>query len=973
MTRGRQDYDILMVVPGLAFNGATHLTASLGGSESAGLFLARELARLGHHVVLFANLPDAADDGKVFDGVQYQALARWQDYATANPHDVLIVQRLPELFRHHMAGRLNVLWHHDLLLGRNADQFKSVLWNVDRVAVLSDFMLRQHAEVSGLPEAAFWTTRNGYDPECVERAKALVGGQARNHRRLVYAARPERGVDNALEIFRLVLAQEPDAELVICGYDNTTPEMVPLHQAMHEQIATFGGKVRWAGHLAKPELLALYLTSGAYLYPTPSCVAPGFREISCITAMECNAAGLPMVASRIGALPETLGDAGVLVGGDAWTPEYHRAAADASLRLMRDDAWWQDRHAAALARAERQTWAGVAAEWSDMFDAAFEDFSQDKDQLARHFHRRSDIMAIQHLRAQDGVAVGGDLREAIDSQYAFITAGHDEAGQYDRIGGTTTDVVAQTREEPRYQLLRTWLAERPELKTVLDWGCAHGSYAINLSNDLPGRAWTGVDISPVTVKFANKFADQYAQRRNELEFFTVADAEQTPSTADKDAGVAFEVLEHVADPTALIDQVERHVRPGGKMILTVPYGPWEYESYDTYPHRAHVWEFDLHDLRDLFGRKRDVRIGALAFGVAPSSGDVLGWHVVEYTVDRDRPTGVVDLDRKCRVQRPRESVSAMIMAGPEAALTMAWCLTSLKHIADEIVVADTGMPPALRDLVKSFGARVVPGDDPKLVGFDVVRNQALAAARMTWGLWIDTDERLLGAINVHKYLRRNMFNGYGIRQHHFAVDTSFNPDLPVRLFRRVASDGREMKFFGRCHEHPELALNAGPGPVIVVSDVHIAHIGYLSEDVRRQRFARNYPLLQLDQKDYPDRLLQKHFLMRDNILLCTYEAQRNGGRITPEMRRLAAETLDLYRTHFLGKGQYAGVDSLEYYSSACRLLGLGAEVAFALTSGKDEVAPGASKTYRFATAADLEAELAWRARDAMHSFEGGTW
>jgi hypothetical protein len=409
------------------------------------------------------------------------------------------------------------------------------------------------------------------------------------------------------------------------------------------------------------------------------------------------------------------------------------------------------------------------------------------------------------------------------------------------------------------------------------------------------------------------------------------------------------------------------------MILTVPYGPWEYESYDTYPHRAHVWEFDLHDLRDLFGGKRDVRIGALSFGVAPSSGDVLGWHIVEYTVDRGRPTGTVDLDRKCRVQRPRESVSAMIMAGPEAALTMAWCLTSLKHLADEIVVADTGMPPELRDLVKSFGARVVPGDDPKTVGFDVVRNQALAATRMTWALWIDTDERLLGVINIHKYLRQNMFNGYGIRQHHFAVDTTFNPDLPVRLFRRHAPDGRALRFFGRCHEHPELALNAGPGPVIVVSDVHIAHIGYLSEDVRRQRFSRNYPLLQLDQRDYPDRLLQKHFLMRDNILLCTYEAQQNGGRITTEMRRLAAETIDLYRTHFLGKGQYAGVDSLEYYSSACRLLGLGAEVSFALTSGKDEVVPGVSRTYRFATAADLEAELAWRARDAVRPFESGTW
>ena len=57
-------------VPGMPFDGHTILRGeSLGGSETAGLSMAAEMARRGHRAIVFANIPRERE-GK-YDGVQY--------------------------------------------------------------------------------------------------------------------------------------------------------------------------------------------------------------------------------------------------------------------------------------------------------------------------------------------------------------------------------------------------------------------------------------------------------------------------------------------------------------------------------------------------------------------------------------------------------------------------------------------------------------------------------------------------------------------------------------------------------------------------------------------------------------------------------------------------------------------------------------------------------------------------------------
>src|SRR3990167_570370 len=184
-------YQIAMLVPGMAFDGTTLDTKSLGGSETAGLCLARELARLGHNVHLFCN---TAKPGEC-DGVQYHDAAGFDRFAAFIPHDVTIVQRLQVTFRNPMHSKLNILWAHDLAAARESASVNGVMWNVDKVAVLSYYMAEQYKTAFSLPDSALWLTRNGVDtdwvPTCDDTGKPLV----RNRKKLMYCARPERGLD----------------------------------------------------------------------------------------------------------------------------------------------------------------------------------------------------------------------------------------------------------------------------------------------------------------------------------------------------------------------------------------------------------------------------------------------------------------------------------------------------------------------------------------------------------------------------------------------------------------------------------------------------------------------------------------------------------------------------------------------------------------------------------------------------------
>lgn len=873
-----QAYDISIVVPGMEIRPDILETESLGGSETAGLCAAAALADLGHRVKLFCNGP-----GGALRNLDLVPLDHWNAYARI-PHDITIVQRHPPIFASGVNARLRLLWCHDLATGRAFEQINGVLWNLDRILVLSEFMKAQYRKVYDLPEHMLEVTRNGIDlslfPEPAPPGK-------RYRKRLVYAARPERGVDVLLDrVFPAVLERDPEFELLILGYDNVVDEMRPFYQEIAEKCARFGDRVRHGGFLNKQELYRVYATSGIYVYPCPSPTMPNFAEVSCISLMEAQAAGLPVVASDRGAVSETLADgAGVLIPGDPASDDAVTGFVDAILDLAGSDDRYAEAQKHGTAKAKTLGWRDLAIDWSMMFDRLMTERSSDPARVAQHFRRTGSTAVAGTCGFMDPV----------------------RKHELDRLEDMNSDIVRQ------------WLRSRPQLTSVAvessGWSIDHG-------------------IAEVT--------------------------------DEADAAVSMCTIQRADDPCETLRALEKKARPGGWVLVSVPWGGADAEQ---------KWDLDLHDLHDMLHRKSQMDVQTVAVTDSEITGLPMGLHLFSYMVDA-APVGDIDRERKARLQAPRETVSAsLIVGGAEAEDTLGWCLRSIRPHVDQLVIGDCGMTADARRIAKKYGAEFVKAPNPLEAGFDAARNATLDRCIGDWVLWLDADERLVDARNVAKYLRPNVYDAYGLRQHHFACDTVVNPDLPSRLFRRRRQDNKEMRWVGRIHEHPETGLNEGPGRCIVLNDVHVAHVGYLTESIRRIRFKRNHPLLHKDIEDYPDRLIQKYLIMRDDILLCSHEMQQNGGKITPEIREWAREARDLYREHFLGRETFMGADALNYYSQALSILGEGFEVSFDVRANKDGVGEqlNGGTHARFASEDEVMQTLKKAVHEKVFRFESEYW
>jgi glycosyltransferase involved in cell wall biosynthesis len=92
-------------------------------------------------------------------------------------------------------------------------------------------------------------------------------------------------------------------------------------------------------------------------------VAPSFHEGFGITLLEAMACGIPVITSNVSAMPEVVGDAGILV-----EPTDYQAIADAVCRLQNDLVYKQNLIDKGLARAKQFTWEATAEQIAQVYE-----------------------------------------------------------------------------------------------------------------------------------------------------------------------------------------------------------------------------------------------------------------------------------------------------------------------------------------------------------------------------------------------------------------------------------------------------------------------------------------------------------------------------------------------------------------------------------------------------------------------------
>lgn len=188
----------------------------------------------------------------------------------------------------------------------------------------------------------------------------------------------------------------------------------------------------------------------------------------------------------------------------------------------------------------------------------------------------------------------------------------------------------------------------------------------------------------------------------------------------------------------------------------------------------------------------------------------------------------------------RATLSVVVIVRNEAANIRA-CLDSVRAVADEIVVHDTGSTDGTQAILDELGVDWFQGawrDD-----FSEARNLAMERARCAWILWLDADDRIpadqLEAIRRLKTAPLHQCFDFRVVSPLQAGQTSITWQQ-----LRMVPNHPAVRFRYRCHEQVGLARAAiAAGLQAVSTDVTVLHIGYADPAALVAKGRRNLALL----------------------------------------------------------------------------------------------------------------------------------
>lgn len=192
-------------------------------------------------------------------------------------------------------------------------------------------------------------------PDWPEQGDSSEGSGTDRYILFLGSLEPRKNIGGLLDAYRLLIERRQDApKLVLAG--RVTDEVAPWLEALKRP--PLAGRAEHIGYVRDEARRALYKRAQML-------VLLSFEEGFGLPVLEAMSLGVPVVASDRGAIPEVLGDAGLLVD-----PAETEAVAAAMERMLSDEALAGASAAKGLLRAKQFSWKASAKILRKAYDEA---------------------------------------------------------------------------------------------------------------------------------------------------------------------------------------------------------------------------------------------------------------------------------------------------------------------------------------------------------------------------------------------------------------------------------------------------------------------------------------------------------------------------------------------------------------------------------------------------------------------------